>query len=115
MALQVRLTHRADREADEIYLYIRQRAREGALRWYEALQRALADLKVDPSLRALSPEGLQFGIPVRQILFKTRKGRTYRALYTVDEQAQCVNVLSIRGASQDLLSQSDIDDALKDQ
>lgn len=55
-------------------------------------------LAKDPLLPPLAPEAEDIGEEIRQTLFRTRAGRTYRVLFIIvgDE----VRVLRIRGAGQ---------------
>lgn len=54
-------------------------------------------------------QGEALGREIRQLLFRTRKGRTYRALF--DIQGKTVRVLRIRGPGQQLLAPEDFDDS----
>jgi tetratricopeptide (TPR) repeat protein len=62
---------------------------------------AIASLKKNPLQEPLAPENEEFPEEVRNIMFRTRKGRNYRAIFLVmgDE----VRILRIRGAGQDTL------------
>jgi len=62
-------------------------------------------LSNNPHRFALAPEAEMAGRDVRQILFKTRSGRTYRALF--DIAGRTVRVLRIRGPHQNLLDPHD--------
>jgi plasmid stabilization system protein ParE len=108
----IRLTSRAEGESDKIFTYIHKRSPSGAIRWHAAMIDSLALLRGNPAGRPRAPEGMQFDVEVRQLLFKTRKGLTYRALFIVNEEDRIVHVLSIRGPSQDLLSAEEIETAL---
>jgi plasmid stabilization system protein ParE len=103
----VRLAEPAERDADEIIAWIAEHSTDGAKRWWEALQVALTRLQRNPTGLARAPESNFFSEAVYQILFRTRRGRTYRALYIV--RGNIVHVLRIRGPRQNLVTESDIE------
>ena len=55
---------------------------------------------------ALAQEAGLFTEPVRQILFRTRRGLTYRALFVVRDET--VIVVCVRGFGQDILGPNDV-------
>jgi len=106
MSRKVDLTHRARRDVEEIYEWIAERSHEGAKRWYAAFLEALEGLAAGAEARGLAPESGEFDQEVRQALFKTRKGRTYRALFTI--AGTRVHVLAVRGPGQRLISPDEL-------
>lgn len=92
MRHQVRILRRARNDLDQITAYIAERSPQGVARFEEAMQ----TLGQDPLGSPLAPEAEEIGEAVRQIRFRTRAARTYRALFLIagDE----VRVLRIRGA-----------------
>jgi hypothetical protein len=74
------------------------RSPQGAISWTEAYLSAVRKLSVDPLRPALAPESREFEFELRQLLFRTRRGRTYRILYRVDSEG--VEVLHVRGPGQ---------------
>ncbi len=107
MTYQVEISEPAACDADAIFDWINKRSPDGALRWWQALQESLKRLEHNPAGLARAPESDSFAEPLYQTLFRTRKGRTYRALYIV--RADTVHILRIRGPRQDLIADSDID------
>jgi plasmid stabilization system protein ParE len=99
----VRTLSRAERDAQQIYDWIKERSPDGALRWWDAYLDACQSLAYNPERNALAPEAQWGDDDVRQALFKTRRGVYYRALYIVSGKE--VHVLRVRGPGQpDLLS-----------
>jgi plasmid stabilization system protein ParE len=95
----------AQRDFETIVSWIAARSPRGAARWVAQFERTIDSLSNNPHRFALAPEAEMAGRDVRQILFKTRSGRTYRALFDIAERT--VRVLRIRGPHQDLLDPDD--------
>jgi plasmid stabilization system protein ParE len=104
---RVAVTNRAERDTDEIYVWIARRSPDGASKWYAAFRKMLRRLEKDPVRHARAPEAATLGLDVRQALFKTRYGHTYRALYTV--VGDTVHVIAVRGAGEELATLDDVD------
>jgi len=98
MRYSVEISDQADVDVQVIYDWIAERAPAGAHRWYDAYQAALDKLAASADRYALAPESSFFPQEVRQLLFKTRKGRHYRILYSVFGRQ--VVVLHVRGPGQ---------------
>jgi plasmid stabilization system protein ParE len=98
MAYTVRTLPRAEFDAQQIYDWIKEQSPQGAERWWWAFLDACDRLKQQPLSYALAPEAEWSDREVRQILFKTPRGRYYRALYVVVEDE--VRVLRVRGPGQ---------------
>lgn len=98
---RVHVLPEADRDFDQNYLWIAKRSREGAANWYRRLLEVLDTLKSRPMSYGLAPESAVVGRGIRQINFKTRRGRLYRLLFEVREND--VYVLHLRGPGQRLL------------
>ena len=102
MGYAYRTLPRAELDAQQIYDWIRERSPDGAHRWWLAFEDACARLARNPLGYALAPEAESTRREIRQMLFKTSRGRYYRALYTVVNDE--VRVLRVRGPGQpDLL------------
>ena len=78
MSYRVHVSEPAEEDADRVYTWIRERSPDGASRWWNVLLAALEKLKDQAASFALAPEADDFEEPLRQILFRTRRGRTYR-------------------------------------
>jgi toxin ParE1/3/4 len=102
MLYVVRTLPRAEYDAQQIYDWIKERSPEGALRWWTAFLDACDSLKRMPDRHSLAPETDQSDREIRQLMFKTRRGNYYRALYVIVDAE--VRVLRVRGPGQpDLL------------
>jgi plasmid stabilization system protein ParE len=98
MAYTVRTLPRAEFDAQQIYNWIEDRSPDGAVRWWQAFLDACDRLKKQPQSFALAIESESSGREIREILFKTRQGRYYRALFVV--LGNEVRVLRVRGPGQ---------------
>jgi plasmid stabilization system protein ParE len=101
MTYNVHLVPRALQEYDEIVRFLTGRSPQGARAWMARWEQVLADLANRPLIFSLAPESSAYEQEIRQLLFKTRRGRMYRAIFTV--AGTDVFVLNIRGPGQDLL------------
>lgn len=110
MTYQISLSRRARRDVHKIHEWIAQHSPSGANRWYDSFREALFSLEANAENKGLAPEAREFEQPVRQILFKTRKGHTYRALFVVEGTR--VQVVTVRGPGQPLLSVDEISRSL---
>jgi plasmid stabilization system protein ParE len=96
----------AEANVDQIIAYLSQRSPQGAAAWWKAWQNLLATLRQRPESMGLAPESSYYDDEIRQALFKTRRGRTYRALFVV--VVDTVHVIHVRGPGQDLVSPDDL-------
>ena len=106
MTFRVRILRRAERDAQQIFDWIVQSSPEGAVRWWNALTTAVAKLTSTPTGYGLAPEDEWADYELRQFLFKTRRGRTYRGVFVVVENE--VRVLRIRGPGQPPLESDEL-------
>lgn len=94
MTFRVELTAEAERDADVILEWLlSQHAGETGLRWFAALEDAIASLAEFPERCALAPESRVFPFEVRHLLYG-HKPHVYRILFTIDRGT--VRVLHIR-------------------
>ena len=98
MSFRVSIQPEAEANADHIFVYLEERSPQGAIAWYEAFERALLSLATNPTVHPLALEAEAIGRDVRQLLFKTPRGRRYRLLFELRNQT--VNVLGVRGPGQ---------------
>ena len=98
MTFRLRILPRAERDAQQIFDWLRARSPDGAIRWWFAFDGAVHNLVDHPHGYGLAPETESVRYDLRQFLFKTRRGRRYRGVFVVvgDE----VRVLRIRGPGQ---------------
>ncbi len=107
MTFRIAVSEPAERDADVIYTWLLQRSPQGARSWWKAFLSALERLKDDAASLSLAPEMEHFDEPIRQILFKTPRGHTYRALFVIRDDV--VHVLRVRAAGQNLIEPGDLE------
>jgi plasmid stabilization system protein ParE len=94
MAFRVETTAEAEREAEAILEWLlSQHAGDTGIRWFLALDEAIASLATFPERCHLAPENATFPFEVRQLLYG-RKPHVYRILFTIESET--VYVLHIR-------------------
>lgn len=98
MSYRLRILPRAEADIEHIYEWIRQRSPTGAQLWYAAFEAAAQRLLIDPLVYGLARETRFVEEEVRQFLFRTRRGRTYRGLFAVTGDE--VRILRLRGPGQ---------------
>jgi len=82
----------------QLFLWIAERSPEGAVRWYRQWLKVIEFLQRNPLVYGLAPESDYIEAEIRQVLFRTRQGRTYRALFSID--GEIVRILHVRGPGQ---------------
>jgi plasmid stabilization system protein ParE len=107
MTYRVQILARARQDFDDIVAWIASRSPDGAARWVASFEAALAMLEHTPFAAPVAGESQRLQQEVRHILFRTRAGRTYRALFVVvgDE----VRILRIRDSGQPPVTRRDIE------
>lgn len=106
MTYQVELTARAERDVDGILAWLTQKSSRGAAAWHKRLQDVFDHLATTADQFGLAPENEDHDEGIRHVIFKTRRGRKYRALFIIrDDQ---VYILHVRGPGQDILAPRDI-------
>lgn len=97
---------RAETDIDSIFNWLSGRSLLGAKNWVLALKLAFDRISKDADSLALAPESRLVNEQIRQCLFKTPKGRTYRILCLVEREG--VIVLRVRGPGQPSLSADEL-------
>jgi len=100
MKYQVQISPQALDEAEEGYLWIREKAPLAAARWYSRLMQAIDSLERNPESYPLAPEAEAFAVELRQMLFGKRSG-IYRILFTI--HGNVVRVHHVRHGAQQFL------------
>ena len=97
MRYRVVIVAKAQRRMRDIHAWIDERSPQGADAWADALAAALERLATWPLSCGKAPESeaIGWGQEVRQVLFRTPKGRAYRMLFTIEGDE--VLVLQVRG------------------
>lgn len=103
MTFRVKTTAAAGQDADAILDWLlSEHAGEAGMRWFLALQDAIASLSEFPARCGLAPENAVFPFEVRQLLYG-HTPHVYRILFTVEDKT--VYVLHIRHGRRQPLQQ----------
>ena len=102
----VNILAQARSDADIIFGWIAERSPQGAARWHEAFQAAASTLSDDAQRHPIAPELQQLPDEVRELHFRTPRGRRYRILVVIVDNE--VRVLRIRGPGQPPVSRHDL-------
>ena len=94
MSYPVVLLPRARQDLYRILSWLRGQSPQGAARLHHAFTIQLSKLSRNPDQFPIAYEGELLNLPIRQFLFKTRRGRTYRALFRIKDQT--IEVLHVR-------------------
>ena len=88
MAYRVDISLPALADAEEAYLWLKERSADRAVDWYEGLLETVFSLENFPTRCPLAPESADIGKEIRQLLY-SKRGRVYRILFAIthDEQA----------------------------
>jgi plasmid stabilization system protein ParE len=76
MTRHLKILSRAREDAQHIFDYIRERSPKGATDWWLAFEDAAAKAAEEHVQYGRGPEDHLVGYELRQVLFKTRRGRT---------------------------------------
>ncbi len=106
MSYTVRLTTRAAADIRGFFHYIVERSPQGAANWSDAYEAAIKRLENQPLLCGLAPENDFFDFEMRQITFKTRYGKRYRAVFRIENHE--VIVFRVRGHGQAPITPKDL-------
>jgi len=101
MKFTAHLLWRAERDIDRIVTWLNERSPAGAASWLRKWDQTFALLEASANAYGLAPENEGQELEIRQIMFHTRRGRDYRALYTIG--GRDVYVMHVRGPGQDLV------------
>jgi len=106
MSFTVHELPKAKADKRSIVEWIHERSPAGAAAWLDAYDSAVEQLKKRANSYGEAHENFDLLLDARQILFKTRRGRVYRALFIVETKD--VYVLRVRGPGQALVDDSDL-------
>jgi plasmid stabilization system protein ParE len=106
MKYHLKLLPEADENVDRIYLWIAKRSPEGARRWFLRFLEVVESLCEKPQLHGFAPENDFVEPEIRQVVFKTKRGLPYRALFRIVGGE--IQILHVRGPGQNLLKRSDL-------
>lgn len=106
MTYSVTLLPEAEADFEEIYEYLFDRSPTGAANWSEAFSSGLERLRKQPETCGLAEEPVARKRGLRQLLFGTKYGRTYRTIFLIENDL--VVVLRIRGPGQRPVAKRDL-------
>jgi len=107
MTFRVHELRRAQGDIRGITEWLALRSRQGAIAWLRAYDKLLLRLAKDARLFGPAAENPACELDVRQALFKTPRGRIYRALFFIT--GEDVYILRVRGQGQAPVSPDDLD------
>ncbi len=81
-----------------IFAWLLKHSPQGAAAWLNAYDRMIERLCTAADTCPVAQENKDLGLEVRQVLFKTRRGRIYRAVFHID--GADVYILRVRGPGQ---------------
>jgi hypothetical protein len=105
MSYRVYELPRAIADVQHIARWLARRTIQGSAAWMRAYDEMVVNVSRDASRFAAAPETHPEFV-VRQALFKTRKGRVYRALFFID--GDDVYILRVRGPGQAKVKPNDL-------
>jgi plasmid stabilization system protein ParE len=108
MTRTLRIIELARNDVDEIFGWLARRSVRGAVAWYLAFRRAVEGIAASPDLLEEAPESGLLGRPLRETLFKTRRGRSYRIV--VELSSAGIVILRVRGPGQPRLRRRELPD-----
>ena len=98
MKYRIRMLRRAHADFASTVAYLYERSPQGAAVWINAFEKAKNRLAEYADSCSEADENYRFDIDVKQLLFKTRRGRVYRLIFTIAENE--VRILRVRGPGQ---------------
>jgi plasmid stabilization system protein ParE len=98
MKFQVNELRKAQADIRHIVNWLAERSSKGARAWLDAYDSMVARVSLNATSMGPADENDAFDIDVRQALFKTPRGRVYRALFLI--QGEEVLILRVRGPGQ---------------
>jgi len=102
---QVEYAVGAQREIEDSYLWIRDRAPRAAEKWREDLIDKIESLARNPHFHPVAPESDNFPREIRLMLFRKRRGQ-FRIYYTVEGKR--VVILTVRRSARKPLDEDDL-------
>jgi plasmid stabilization system protein ParE len=106
MSRPIRIVERARSDVDHIFNWIVHRSMQGAISWYLGFLHKVEEIAASPDSFAKAPESHPIRRPLHQALFKSRRGRVYRIIFEISDQA--IIILRVRGSGQSPLRPRDI-------
>lgn len=107
MKFDVKALRKAEADVLSITKYLYEWSPQGAAAWLDAYRLARMRLATSADRCGEAEENEHFDIDVRQALFKTKRGRIYRMLFTVVGNE--VRILRVRGPGQAPIIADEVD------
>lgn len=107
MRFSVRELRRAKADKRHIFQWLHDQSRAGAIAWLAAYDKMIERLAAQAHTFAAAYESDDLDLDVKEVLFKTRRGRVYRVLFIVEGKE--VFVLRVRGPGQASVNVDDIE------
>lgn len=98
---------RAERDIDSIFSWLAERSPLGTRKRLQAIDQALERMATETDSFSAALEAEALNEKLKQCLFKTSKGRTYRAVFLIEKQT--VFILRVRGPGQPPLMSDEVD------
>jgi hypothetical protein len=102
----VRELRKATADKRQIFAWLHERSPSGALAWLAAYDAMVERLKTGAETFGEAYEQVDLEMSVKQALFKTRRGRVYRALFLIERND--VYILRVRGPGQSPVIPADL-------
>jgi plasmid stabilization system protein ParE len=106
MKLEVIALRRAETDVRQITRWIAQHSMQGASSWLDAYEELIDLLAEGAEAYPAALEDADCRITLRQALFGTRRGRKYRAIFTI--AGDQVRILRVRGPGQPPLQEDEL-------
>ena len=97
---------RADDDVRHITRWIARHSQQGAHSWLDAYRQLLSRLAKQANSYTAALEDPDCNIPLKQAMFRTRMGDTYRAVFTIVGTE--VRILRVRGPGQPPLHEDEL-------
>ena len=107
MSFTVRELGKAKADKRQIFEWLYDRSRPGAIAWLAAYDKMVERLKEQADTFAEAYENADLDMDVKEALFKTRRGRVYRVLFVIESND--VFIVRVRGPGQAPVDASDIE------
>ena len=107
MSYRVHILQQAALDFEEIIAWLAGRSPQGAARLMASFDDAVERLGRNPYASPVAAESEDLGIEVRHILFRTRAGRTYRAVFLIEGDE--VRILRVRAPGHRPLRRGDLE------
>lgn len=107
MTFTVRELRKAKADKRAIFVWLHERSPQGALAWLAAYDEMLERLATSADSVGAAHENRNLEMDVKQALFKTRRGRVYRALLIIAGSE--VFILRVRGPGQAPVDAGDLE------